>query len=153
MGLHRFIKPFILRFNLATDNICEDMSNRGPVFVQNNMDSFLLVQLAVVAIAALVAGLFIKWQISIGILSGGLAVIVPGWVFVKKLFYNTGATQADKIMRNLYLGEVLKLVLIGAISIVFLVVVKVGLLPFFVGFVAAQLAHWLAPFVAFRHKR
>ena len=129
------------------------MNNRGPIIVQKNMDWFIITQLVVVIIVAFFYGLFFGWAGSIGVLSGGIAIIVPGWIFVKKLFHRTGATQTGKIIRNLYVGEVLKLVITAVISVLFLAFIRVNVLSFFVGFIMAQMAYWLAPFVVFKNKR
>ena len=80
-------------------------------------------------------------------LLGGAACVLPGFYFARRFFASSGSTEARVILMAFYGGEIIKLALsIGLVALIVLFI-PISILPFIVGFVMAQFAFWLAPFV------
>lgn len=86
-------------------------------------------------------------QNSISALLGGLASVLPSLYYARRLFVTTQARQVKRIVRAFFLGELTKLLLIAVLVVLFIQLFPVKILPFMVGFVAAQCGFWLAPWV------
>ena len=78
---------------------------------------------------------------------GGVVSIVPNVLFAQILFRHQGARAARKIVNSFYKGEALKLLL--TISMFGLVFKYFIITPpvFFLAYIIAQMAFWLAPII------
>ena len=83
---------------------------------------------------------------------GGACCVVPSLYFAHKLFRYVTQTMNPKAMRAFYRGEVIKLVLIGVLSVLVFKFIPILPLNFFIGFVVAQFAFWIVPNFLVRHK-
>lgn len=86
-------------------------------------------------------------QASFSALVGGACCIVPNFLYAFWLFRRIEARAVNKILLVFYGGEFAKLLLAGALVIIAIVALKVVLVPFFVGFIVAQLSVLVAPFL------
>jgi ATP synthase protein I len=77
---------------------------------------------------------------------GGLACILPSIYFVRKFFSSRDRSTA-KIMFDFYLGEFLKLFLSAILLILIFKFIPVKLIALISGYILANLANWLMPFV------
>lgn len=112
--------------------------------------AYRLVLLQMLAAGALTLGwlLFIGWKAAISALSGGLAAVLPSLYFAYRFFAATQARQVNRIIKAFYWGELTKLLLTGALVIIFLRLwPEIELLPFFSSFVGACMGFWLAPWL------
>jgi ATP synthase protein I len=76
---------------------------------------------------------------------GGLVWFIPNLYFAYKVFPNTkAALTPQRIVRNFYRAEVIKLLLSALIFIVILKTFIVAMLPFLAGYAIAQITFWLA---------
>lgn len=108
------------------------------------------------AIANLVVSFSLIFQgiyASYSILLGGLAWVLPNLYFVSKAFSNMRPDAANKIMKNFFVAEFNKLVLIGLLVVLILKFVKVSVLFFFIGYTVTQITFWLTPFLSNRVKK
>ena len=80
-------------------------------------------------------------------LLGGLTVILPNFYFAQRLFAQTGAQAADKIVRAFYVGEAMKLLFTVALCLLILKLTPVLAVPFFAAFVVAQMAFFWVPLI------
>lgn len=80
------------------------------------------------------------WVSAYSLLIGGLISALPGAVFAKKVFRYRGARSTQLIVREMYIGEALKLVLMGAgFAVSFIVVEPLNVMALFSGFVLAHI--------------
>jgi len=83
---------------------------------------------------------------------GGLISIIPNAYFAAKVFSRTGARAMETVVRNAYLGEFIKLALMGAgFSLVFVLVKPLQPLSLFAGFVLVHIV-WLVCLVRLQPK-
>lgn len=80
-------------------------------------------------------------------LFGGSACLIPNVYLYHRVFRHFGASNARKMIKALYLGEVVKLVLTGLMFGLCLTISWVKPLYLFVGYMFAQGIFWVAPFI------
>ncbi|MEY4643011.1 MAG: hypothetical protein RLZZ227_3005 [Pseudomonadota bacterium] len=95
-------------------------------------------------------GLF-GWVFAYPLLFGGLISLVPNAGFAAMVFRHSGARSTGLVVRNAFLGELVKLVLIGAgFALVFVLVDPLHVPGLFIGFALVHLAGLVA---MIRHAR
>lgn len=94
-----------------------------------------LVFTAVVALLWLISGV----ENMMAALMGGLAVIVPNWIFAKIFLGQADSTDSARIVRVFYIGELIKLLISVLLMLILLLVLKAAVLPILTGFLAAHL--------------
>lgn len=105
----------------------------------------LAAQLFVCLLVALIALLF-GWVASYSALLGGLICLVPNSYFAYRTFRFRGARAAKHIIRSFYQGEAVKLGLTAVMfACVFAGIKPLAPLALFVGYLAVQVAGWVAP--------
>ena len=113
----------------------------------------IAIQAAIVFILAL-AFTFISFKAAYSVILGGLCCVLPSIYFARKLFQYMGARMAKQAIRAFYFGELVKLLLIAILSIVVFKFIAIEPLAYFLGFIIAHLAFWIAPnFLLRRHAR
>lgn len=85
------------------------------------------------------------------ILLGGLTAILPTVYFAYTFFAKTGAQAAKEITRTFYRAEAVKLLSTGLLFVVIIKFFSPLFLPYFIGFVVAQMAFWVGPFFSRSH--
>ncbi len=91
------------------------------------------------------------WCIGGGQIAGSLGLgasicFFPNLFLYKSVFKYAGASQAKKMLRALYLGEVVKIVLTMLLFIFVLSFIFWISVPYvFMGYIALQLVFWMAP--------
>tara|TARA_R110002110_G_scaffold65206_4_gene180060 strand:- start:144997 stop:145344 length:348 start_codon:yes stop_codon:yes gene_type:complete len=87
------------------------------------------------------------WQIQAAgsLLLGGLVCLLPNVYLYRKAFSHFGARQAKQILKDLFLGEAVKLLLTAILFVGALLVTWALPLWIFIGFILAQVGFWLAP--------
>lgn len=112
---------------------------------RHNAYKLVLTQAIVVCVAS---ALFMLFSVKMGysLLLGGLCCVLPSFYFAHKFFRYFGAQMTKQILRTFYLSEIVKLVMIGMLSILVFKFVPILPLYFFIGFIFAQFSFWLAPF-------
>lgn len=94
---------------------------------------------ACIGLAYLVTlGLYAAWSAWV---AGMICVLVNGY-FAWRVFTHTGARAADRIVKNFYRGEVVKLLLTALLIFIAIKWLGIAPLPFFVSFAFTQLAFW-----------
>jgi ATP synthase protein I len=104
-------------------------------------------QFIVITIASVVALVVSNKGVAFSIFLGGLVSVIPNIYFAKRLFQNTYARSAKKIVVTFYINEVIKLFLI---SLLFIAVIKLHFaekFPLVVGFVLAQICVLFLPLI------
>jgi ATP synthase protein I len=92
----------------------------------------LLLTVLLTAILLILSG----WISAYSLLIGGLISALPGAFFASRVFKYRGARAAHKIVRELYVGELVKLVLIGAgFALSFYYVNPLNVVALFSGFI------------------
>ena len=108
----------------------------------------LVAQGGVVLAVALAANLVSGGGALVSALTGGLVCLVPQLYFVWRLGRVRGGRQARRYVSNFYRAEAGKFGLTVALFvIVFVAVPPSNPAFFFVAYVAAQLMHWLTPWL------
>lgn len=111
--------------------------------IQHEAYHIVFMQLACVAIFALLALIVGGQQSGLSVLAGGLAYGLPNLLFVWRVFRYAGAKEMSLFMAAFMMGEMVKLFLS---AILFLIIVKylpVSLLSVLVGFVGAIVSFWI----------
>ncbi len=107
---------------------------------------FLAVQALVVLLAALLA-FFWGTTVAGSVCLGGISVLLPGLLFVFLFCKTASGRDAKRIVSRMYAGSALKLLLCALMALGFVCYFRPAMIPFWIGFVGAQLGHWLAPWV------
>ncbi len=116
---------------------------------QSRNDAFwaVVTQFMVVIILSLITGFV--WQARAGgsFFIGGLVCVLPNVYLYWQVFSYSGARAAKQIIKALYLGECVKL-LLTAVGFAGALMIS-WMLPMwlFVGFIVAQMGFWLAPII------
>lgn len=74
---------------------------------------YLLVQVAVLLLLSGSGFLILGAVLAYSVLLGGLISIVPGAYFARKVFAYSGARAMHNVVRSAYVGELIKLLLMG----------------------------------------
>lgn len=104
-------------------------------------------QFAAIIISSLLVWAFWSLNISCSFIIGGLICVLPNIYLYRRVFAHAGAHAAQRILKALYRGEAIKLLLTacgfaGAASIPWILP-----LWLFAGYIVAQAGFWLAPIV------
>ena len=100
-----------------------------------------------ISLLAAAAGLLFSGTVALSLLLGGLVVVVPNLYFATKVFATTGASNAKKVMRAFYLGEVMKWILTFTGLILVVKLINVSPAALFLGFGLVVMSQLLAPLV------
>jgi ATP synthase protein I len=107
----------------------------------------LLCQFVAAVIAAVAFGVFQEQLAAVAAVSGGAICVLGNAYFSRKAFSVGGAQAAKQIVRAFYIAQMGK---IGITVVLFLLALWLGKLPIFplfIGYVAALLAFWSAPWI------
>jgi ATP synthase protein I len=110
---------------------------------------FLFQSMAVVVVS-LVALILQGIQFAQSVLLGGVICLLPNLLFARWWFAYYRVQAVRKIVGIFFCAELLKLVLIGLFFVLVVVWLPINILGCLLGFMAAQVAFWLAPLV---HKK
>lgn len=123
------------------------------IFVKQGFEQakkYLRAQAIIIVSVSLVA-LIKDFQITIALLSGGMAVFLANLYFVFKVFSQSGAQANKKVVSAFYIGESVKI----AISVGLLVLAFIQLpgkeVYVLSGYILAYLLQWLAPVIVKTH--
>ncbi len=108
---------------------------------------WFVVQMVVVILVGALFAIFSSKNSFFTVLLGGLVCALPQQLFARWFLGSYRASQAKSIIRNFYLGEIGKLVFTGLLFILVIVNLPVSIPVFLVGFMGAQIAFWLAPYL------
>lgn len=107
---------------------------------------WFVVQMVVVLLVGALFAIFSSKNLFFTVLLGGLVCALPQQLHARWFLGSYRASQAKSIIRNFYLGEIVKLFLTGLLFILVIVNLPVSVPVFLIGFVSAQIAFWLAPY-------
>jgi ATP synthase protein I len=80
------------------------------------------------------------WLSAYSLMIGGLICLIPGTLFARRAFKYRGARSAGLIVKELYKGEAIKLVLMGAgFALSFIYVKPLDMVALFSGFVLVHI--------------
>ena len=79
------------------------------------------------------------------LLLGGAIAIIPNTIFAAMTFRSAGRQRPDVMVQAFYRGVAIKLMLTVLLFALTFALLKPQGVTIFLGFMAAQLAHWLAP--------
>jgi F0F1-type ATP synthase assembly protein I len=113
--------------------------------VRNKAYTAIVLQTVVVLIIALSYLLFRGEKYFLSTLYGGFSWIIPCFYFTYKLFIMRSNNTALHIVKNLYFGELLKLVFSAVLLSLALKFLPIEILPFFSGYIGAVLSFWFLP--------
>jgi ATP synthase protein I len=80
-------------------------------------------------------------------LVGGICWLLPSFYFTRKLFIMPGNKSAIYIVKNFYLGEIVKLVFSGILIVLSFKFLHVDAVPFLVAYFAAVLSIGIYPII------
>lgn len=99
-----------------------------------------VIQAVTLFLLVLSVALFSNWTDAYSLLIGGLICLIPGTLFARKAFKYRGARSAGLIVKELYQGEAIKLVLMGAgFALSFIYVDPLNAVALFSGFVLVHI--------------
>lgn len=118
--------------------------NRAPI-------RYLATVQAIATLLLAGGSLMISGVVAYSVLLGGLISLIPNAGFASLVFRHSGARAMGAVVRNAYLGELMKLMMIGAgFGLVFVLVDPLHVLGLFTGFVLVHMAGLVA---LIRHAR
>ncbi|MCL1143831.1 ATP synthase subunit I [Shewanella gaetbuli] len=101
--------------------------------------------------AAIVGGtsilLFVMWGVQYGLsaLAGGLIAVLPNFVFATLAFSHAGASASGKVVKSLFLGEAVKLLLTIVLFAIALGLLKMDFGPLIATYALGIFVPWTAP--------
>lgn len=116
--------------------------------MQNDALKLILMQSAVI-LSTSVLFLLISWEMAYSVLLGGLVCLLPNLYFTYKLFIHSSMYLARQIVYTFYVSEIIKLVMIAALSVIVFRFIAISAPTFFFGFILAQLTFLVAPTAIF----
>lgn len=105
----------------------------------------LVTQALIVIICIPIIWYFWQIQAAGSLLVGGLVCLLPNIYMYRRAFAHFGARQAKQILKDMFWGEAVKLVLTAVCFCGALVLPWVIPVWLFIGFILAQVGFWLAP--------
>ena len=122
---------------------------RPSLTFHNRMKAYKIIylQFIVAALVALGFLVFANKQAGFSAFLGGLICILPLAVFARYFFSRGGAQQSPHILKTLFIGEAIKIML--TVLLFMLVIKYTSAQPLYVliGFVASQMTFWVAPII------
>lgn len=109
--------------------------------------SALISQALVIIILFPVVWLFWQAVAAFSMLLGGLVCLLPNIYLYRRVFAFFGATNAKLIVKALYWGETIKIILTALFFVGALLVGWSEPLWIFIGYVLAQLSFWIGPII------
>jgi ATP synthase protein I len=119
--------------------------------VQNQAYRIVFLQLAGVIVLTCIALILRDTKSSLSVLLGGLAYVVPNFIFVWRVFRFVGAQQMTLFVAAFFLGETLKLILSAVLFVIIVKYLPVSLLSMLIGYIGAIVSFWIACFWLFSH--
>lgn len=116
--------------------------------VQHEAYHLVLLQLLCVLIVALLGLLFYGKIVGFSILAGGLAYVLPNYIFVWRVFRYAGAQQMVAFLVAFLFGEMLKLILSAILVLLIVKYLPHSLLSVLAGYISAIVSFW---FVSLLH--
>lgn len=110
----------------------------------------LVIFQAVIALILAVLLLFWGGRPAYSALVAGVICVVANSVFIYKLFGETRAQAAKKIVWNFYTGEIIKLIIIAALMIMAIKWLNINIIPAVLAYFVLQLSMLFAPMSALK---
>jgi ATP synthase protein I len=107
----------------------------------------LIAQLSISLLVALVYGLLQGVNAGYSALWGGLTCVIANFFFFRKAFKYAGAQASQQIMRGFMFGQLGKFLITVGLFVLAFVIGHIQPMALFIGYVCAQVAFWLAPFI------
>jgi ATP synthase protein I len=101
----------------------------------------------------IVAILAYRWgiQAAYSVFLGGVVLILPNIWFAHRFIHRWRTRSIKQLASGLYLGELIKLLICGFLSAIFVKLVALDYRAFLLGLVSAQILYWiLAPVMMYR---
>lgn len=112
--------------------------NRAPI-------RYLVSVQAITTLLSACGALMLGSVVAYSVLLGGLLSLIPNAGFASLVFRHSGARAMGAVVRNAYMGELMKLVMIGVgFGLVFVLVDPLHVLGLFTGFVVVHMAGLVA---------
>ncbi|MDY6981546.1 MAG: ATP synthase subunit I [Pseudomonadota bacterium] len=112
--------------------------NRAPI-------RYLVSVQAITTLLSACGALMLGGVFAYSVLLGGLLSLIPNAGFASLVFRHSGARAMGAVVRNAYMGELMKLVMIGVgFGLVFVLVDPLHVLGLFTGFVVVHMAGLVA---------
>lgn len=103
-------------------------------------------QVAILLLLSIFSLCFYPCQVTIAILGGGVAVILPTICFAVSIFYKLHKRSVRAHLYCFYSGEMIKLMLNITLAFIMLVWLHFRVIPFLVGFLTTHFSIFLTPF-------
>ena len=120
-------------------------------YSQQTMMSLLVLQAGLAAVMTLMM-FFINTKAGLSALIAGIICLGTNAVFAHFVFRQKIAQAAKEILRNICIGEVLKLTLIVFFMIIALQLFKVSIVPFLLTYFVLQIGLFCAPVVCLNRR-
>ncbi len=105
----------------------------------------VLVQVTTAVMSSIVFSAVWEWSTGLAALAGGMVAAIPNFVFATLAFSESGASRADKVLKNFYRGEAVKLLLTIALFSLIFSQLNMAFTPVFAGYLVTLMVHWTAP--------
>lgn len=110
--------------------------------VQSEAYFLVFLQLGFVIFFALLAWLLRDQMTGYALFAGGMAYVIPNFLFVWQVFRFVGAQQMTRFILAFYLGEMLKMIVSAFLVLMIVKYLPVSLLSVLSGFIVAIVSFW-----------
>lgn len=124
--------------------------NLQSKFTREIVIRIIILQTSMVFILGGILGLSFNWHAALSVLLGGSSAILPSLYLAWRLMSSVKVNHPNRIIKAFYWGEIVKILLMTALLIFFIRFFTIEVLPFFCGFIGAQIGVWLYPLLAKR---
>ncbi len=127
-------------------NKVQDLEVKNP---KKLIYGVIVAQLILTVIVAGIVWPVMNLQAAYSALIAGVICAVANWYFTWRVFRHQGARAAKQFLIAYCFGEVMKLLLLGALFVVAVLHLRIVFGPFLISFIINLMIYWLAPFVIF----
>ena len=108
--------------------------------------NLVVFQMVLVFVIAIIFTVTLDAKAGISSLAGGVAFVLPNIIFVLMAFAHAGATKTKLVLRGVYGGEAIKLLLTVILLSLFLKYIPLSLSVFYISFSILVISQWFSPF-------
>lgn len=123
------------------------MQNSLLQAAKTGVNRLLLLQLVMTVLIVIFMGLLLDTRAAYSALIGGSICVISNWYFARHFFAFSGARSARRIIKAVYLAEVIKFLLSMALFAAAFHYLHVSALPFFISYIITQWMFWFAPWL------
>jgi ATP synthase protein I len=109
-----------------------------------NLKKFITFQITLVLAGTMIA-LFFGFESALSYLLGGVLMLLANILMLSRFFMKKRVFSSIKELMFLYVGEVLKLIVVALGTVIVVIYIKPLFVLYFLGLIILQIAMWMMP--------